>query len=78
MTWTAYWGSTWRTWNRFDLLILLVTYLDIIFAFLAIYGGSHQEGVDAKLPLSVVRGLRFFRLVRFGRVIRLLKVLCSF
>ncbi|GAU91560.1 hypothetical protein RvY_03788-2 [Ramazzottius varieornatus] len=72
--WLVYWGRTWWSWNRFDLLLLILTYIDLVLDCLAEFGdesmASYHEGV---VSTSIIKIFRFFRLVRFGRALRLLK-----
>ncbi|XP_055341117.1 sodium/hydrogen exchanger 10-like [Paramacrobiotus metropolitanus] len=69
--WSGYWGHTWLSFNRLNLFILCVTYIDLIIDFVIVYSAVGNN-IDAQ-TLSNVRIIRFFRLVRFGRAFRLLK-----
>ncbi|GAV08258.1 hypothetical protein RvY_17981-2 [Ramazzottius varieornatus] len=77
--WRGYWGSTWYSWNRVDFLLLMVSCIDIIVAFVCLYV-DHDEGkvVVGPAALSVLRIFRFFRLIRLLRAFQLLKPVVPF
>ncbi|XP_055341076.1 sodium/hydrogen exchanger 10-like isoform X2 [Paramacrobiotus metropolitanus] len=74
----GYWGKGYfLTWNRFDFLLLLLTYVDVTMDFLAEFSTGQIKGVAQSKPFSasLIRIFRFFRLIRFGRALRLMKPL---
>jgi Ion transport protein len=70
--WKAYWGKSWFKWNRFDFLLLSLTYIDLIMDFLTEY--DDDVLVSGVMSTSIIRVFRFFKLIRFGRALRLFKV----
>ena len=71
--WSGYWAKSWLTWNRFDFFLLGLTYIDLILDFLTQYDGI-SGNLNGIASTSVMRIFRFFKLIRFGRALRLFKV----
>ena len=65
-----YWGKAWMTWNRFDFLILLITYVDLIMEVVTLSGVLSGRKVNP----AAIRILRLARVLRASRALRLLRV----